>query len=155
MNKKAQGSIMAIFSLLLVVSLFYSVSINLYVYGLEQIGELTYINVFESYNADYDVSNVASQLEENVARQTGLPIVDVGALVFYSGNIILDLLLNFLYAIPSMITAFLNGISMLFGGRIDAVILAQLQLFQSAILTSLYILGTIKLILSIRSGRAI
>jgi hypothetical protein len=155
MNKKAQSGLMGLFGIMLIVSLFYSVSINMFVYGMDTTGELQYVNALQDLNEDYDVASVSNELQENIERQTGLPIVDVGALVFYSGNIIIDLLLNFLYAIPQMITALFNGLSLLFGGRIDAVIMAQLMLFQSAMITALYILGTIKLVLSIRSGRAI
>lgn len=153
-GKKAQG-LVGLFGVFLIVSAFYSVGLNMLTYSLDDVQRISYVDSLNDLNSNYDVSSVSSELQENIERQTGLPIVDVGALVFYSGNIMIDLLLNFLYAIPSMITTLINGVALLFGGRIDAVILAQLLLFQSVVITALYILGTLKLVLSLRSGRVI
>jgi len=55
-----------------------------------------------------DLATIKSEFDLAVTQQTEIPLVDLGALLFYSGNIIIDLLLNFAFAIPQMFTILLN-----------------------------------------------
>lgn len=62
-----------------------------------------------------EFSHQGKPLQEYVEKSHGLysglmgvPLIDVGGLVFYSGNLVIDFLVNFVTAIPSVATALLS-----------------------------------------------
>jgi hypothetical protein len=140
------------FKVTLIIMLFYSFSIT----GLVYVTPATarhYIYSYEDLANDFDFETIAGDVEENLQRQTNIPVVDVGALVFYSGNILLDLLLNFAFAIPQMFGLLLTGLTLFI--NIDSYIIWLLQAFISALMMALYMLGAIQLLAGIRSGRVV
>ena len=73
--------------------------------------------------------------------------------MFYSGNILIDLLLNFFFAIPEMLTMLINGVMMLFGIHVEAM--GIIQIFLSVITVVLYVISVIQLAVGVRSGRLV
>lgn len=100
-----------------------------------------------------DLETTTADLEENLQRQTNIPVIDVGALVFYSGNIFLDFMLNFIFAIPEAIGLIFKGLSMLFS--FDAYIVYIVESFFGAIIILMYFMSILLFITGFRSGRVL
>lgn len=139
-----------VFKIILIVQLFYSFSITIYSHVLPE-ETLNHVTSFSDLAEDIDLNSVSNDIQESVQDQINIPVVELGALVFYSGNIILDLLLNFFFAIPQMFTLLLGGFLMLFT-NIDSFITNTIQIFLSVLVTVLYFLGSLQLLLNLRSG---
>lgn len=136
----------------ILIQLFFSVGMNLYVYALPD-DAVNQAQVFTQSQSNLDLTETSDKVEETMGSFTDMPLYDVGALVFYSGNILLDLLINFLYALPAMFSILINGLENLF--NFDSVITANIYIFASVAITIMYMIGLLNLLTSIRSGRVI
>jgi len=134
---------------ILMVQLFFAFGVSVLAYALDPMISSDQVILQYSTTAS-SMQNVTDKLSATTQNQLKISVVDLGALVFYSGNILVDLLLNFMTALPSIVTLIIGGFFMLFGG--DAFIVAQLKAFIYIILTALYFLGLLSFILEIRSG---
>jgi len=142
--------VMSLFKVMIMCQLFFSVGISMFTYSMPA-DSLNHVTSFSDLSDRIDVDNVSVAVQDNLERQTNIPIIDIGALVFYSGNILLDLLLNFAFAIPEMIGLLISGLSRLFS--FDAIIISFIQLFASVALLVWYFISLIQLLTGIRSGR--
>lgn len=140
------------FKITLIMMLFYSISITMLTYSMPD-DTLNYVTGFSDLAGDIDLEDVSGEVQGSVEQQTDLPIVELGALVFYSGNILIDLLLNFAFAIPEMIALIFTGLMMLL--NIDTTIVASIQLFFSVAIIVIYFISIIQLLTGIRSGRVV
>jgi hypothetical protein len=148
----AEAGIMEGFKVTLVVMLFYSLSINLLVYAIPA-NARHYVTAFSQNTNTYDIESIGEEVQGGLTKQSNIPIIEAGALVFYSGNFLIDLILNFLYAIPQMFGYLIFAITTLF--NLDHFIVAAVQLFASVLITVLYMVGLIQLLTGIRSGRIV
>lgn len=137
---------------ILLVMLFYSFGINLYVAMLPE-DEINYVESFQTIVEDSNVQDIGTQLEDSLDRQRNIPLIELGALVFYSGNIILDLILNFVFAIPQMFSLLLNTFLLLF--NVDTIVMNQLQLFATSAYLVIFVVGLLNFVAKIRSGQVI
>lgn len=142
-------NVMKLFTVIIIVQLFYSFSITVLTHSLPD-GSLNYVGAFSEPADEISLTETATSIEDSISRQTSLPIVEFGALVFFSGNIVVDLLLNFAFAIPQMIGILINGIMLLF--NVDSFLFATVQVFSSVVIMALYFFGLIQLVLGVRSG---
>lgn len=152
-DKKGANALMTFFQAIVLVQLFYSFSITTLSYALgvegESFPELSLVNLDEGTT---DLASISDDIQSSLEVQTDIPVVELGSLVFYSGNIIIDLLLNFIFAIPQMITtAFLI---VAYFANVDAYIWAQVQLVLFVLVTVSYLISIISLLTSMRSGGA-
>ena len=147
-----EAGIMDGFKVTLVIMLFYSFSISVIAYSIPA-GAKNYVTAFSENTQDFTLETIGEEVQGGLTQQTNIPIIEAGALVFYSGNFLIDLILNFLYAIPQMLGYFVYAITMLF--NIDYYIVGAVQLFASVLITVMYMVGIIQLLTSIRSGRVI
>lgn len=141
------------FKTILMVHLFFSFAITTIVYVLP---DPTYIQIASPYTnlaTKTESNDVASKIQGSFDEQFNLPIVNAAALVFYSGNIVLDLFLNFIFAIPEMISLLINGL--LYFINIDAVLKQKVLLFATAFVAIMYILSLIAWVLNIRSSNQV
>jgi len=134
---------------IIVLQIFYSIGITLLSHGLIGLDPS-----FGSYLTDYQtyatsLENMTSQIEDSLNRQLNIPIVDLGSLVFYSGNIIVDLMLNFFFAVPSLITLLTNTIVNIF--PIDVFIASYIKLGLFSFLSITYFISLLAFITNIRS----
>jgi len=136
---------------LLWVMLFYSFVITMLAYSIPEDAK-KYITGFSDLNSDIDFETIGSEVEESLQRQTNIPVIEMGALVFYSGNIFLDLILNFLFAFPEILGLLVNGIMLLFS--VDTYLFAVVESFSIAAVTIFYMIGLIQMILGLRSGQS-
>lgn len=142
-------SAMEYFKAILLTQLFYSLAITLLVYSLSPVGFDPAIQGFSNSSSNVDATEITSQVQDTLTRQTKVSVVDVGALVLFSGNILLDLLLNFTFALPQMITLLIDGVVRLIG--IDAEITNTVQIFATALIMIMYFIGLLTLLTNIRS----
>lgn len=133
------------FETLIIMQLFYAFAVTVIVYSMPA-DTVNYISVFQT---NVDLEGTSVKIQENLQKQMDIPVVDLGALVFYSGNIFVDLLLNFMTAIPQMFSLLLTGLFTFL--NIDAYIATQLKLFTTTLLTITYVLMLLKFIMQIRS----
>lgn len=148
-------SMMEVFKAMLIVQLFYSFAITMMataIYGLP-VDVTEQVQPFRDLEQRIDMESVSNDIQDSITRQLDIPVVELGALVFYSGNIILDLFLNFIFAVPEMITLFIYGFTYIFS--VDNIIVAQVQVFLSILMMILYFIGLIQLLLNIRSRSAV
>ena len=137
--------------LVLLIQMFFAVAVTIFAHALPADAK-TFINEYSSIASTSNLESTISKVKTSLESQTNIPIIEMGALVYYSGNMVVDLLLNFLLAIPEMITLLINGVCTLI--NIDAYYIVQMQLFIGGVLTVGYMLGMIQFVTSIRSGLA-
>lgn len=136
------------------VQLFYAIAITIIV-GTIPAGALDYVTAFSDAGTEIDVEGVATEVQGSLESQTDIPVIELGALVFYSGNILIDLLVNFVTAIPQMIMLIINGLALLFGNGINNLIIGSIELFASVAINIMYFIGLMQLLTGIRSGRLV
>ena len=139
--------------LILTIQLFYSLGITLLshaVVGLDA-NYGNYMNDFQGISSD--IQNVSGQISDSLESQMNIPLVDMAALVFYSGNVIVDLIMNFLFAIPSMVTLVVNVIFSFF--TIDVFIASYLKLFVYSLISVIYFVNLLAFLTNVRSRGAI
>lgn len=144
----------SLFKSVIMVQLFYALGITLLTYSLSSAGiPLNYIGSFSDLADSIDLKGVSEDVQNSLESQTSIPVIELGALVFYSGNILLDLILNFAFAIPEMIGLIINGIGLLF--NIDSYMFAIVEIFAGVVVMVMYFVGLMGLLQDIRSGRVI
>jgi len=133
---------------ILLTQLFYSLAITLLIYSLPA-DQLPQITSFSDLSNNININNVTTDIQDTLVKETHFSVVDLGALALFSGNILLDLFTNFVFALPQMITLLINGIIRLIG--IDANITVIVQTFATALIVIMYIIGLLTLLTNIRS----
>jgi hypothetical protein len=141
-----------IFMVILIIQLFYAVSINIIAYSLPSVTN-EYIDQANSISGQVDIQDVTNRMENSFGNQLNIPVIELGALVFYSGNFLVDLLLNFLTALPQLISLVLYIIFNIVGA--DAQIIYFIQLFLTGIVTIYYFMSLITLLTNIRGRGSI
>lgn len=138
------------FKVIITIMLFYSVCITLLTYAMPD-ESLHYVTSFSDVAQDIDLNATSQKVQESLTQQTSIPVVELGAMVFYSGNIIIDLMLNFVFAIPQMLTLLIYGIFTLI--NVESTIYLVIQVFASVAILVWYIISLIQLLTAVRSGR--
>jgi hypothetical protein len=146
------ANVMEYFKVVIIIMLFYSFSITILTYSLPN-DALVYVTGFSDLSSSFDLETIGGDVQSSLESQTDIPVIELGALVFYSSNIILDLLLNFAFAIPQMFGLLINGLSLML--NIDSYLFVVVQLFASVTMVVLYFIGLIQLMTGIRSGRIV
>jgi len=149
----ANVNIMNLFITVLIVQLFFSVSINLYTYSLAETTALNYISSFSDVARHVNITSVSQEVSGSLEKQSNVPIVELGALIFYSGNILMDLILNFAFAIPEMIGLVIYGIANLIALPVQMIYI--IESFAAGTILILYFVSIIQLVTGLRSGRIV
>jgi hypothetical protein len=131
------------------VQLFYGFGITLLAYSLPT-ETVNLINTYEGPRDNLDVEDISETIESNLQSQLNIPIVDIGSLVFFSGNILIDMVINFFTAIPSMLTIAISSFFMFF--PVDAFIATQIKLLFWVFAAIIYFIAFLSFIMSLRSG---
>jgi len=135
----------------MLIQLFYAFAMTLLTHSLPA-EQLQYVSSFSAPAESIDLNTVAGQIESSVQQQMNIPLLDLGALVFYSGNIIVDLFINFFTAVPQMATLLVSAFLMFF--NVEAGLAAQLKLFVWVVIAVIYFLNLLIFIMNIRSSGA-
>lgn len=143
-----------LFKIIIVIQLFFAVGVEILTWSFnEESLPLTYIEELSDIKDVYNIDTVSDQIESSVSLQQNIPIVDVGALVFHSGNILLNLIANFMFALPTMIGLIIATLTRILS--LNPIMVAYVQAFFVGLVSVAYIIGVIQLLTGIRSGRAI
>jgi len=135
---------------ILTIQLFWAFGITLLVATIPA-ADLTPVSLFVNSSGADTLESIGPELEANLENQVNLPIIDAATLVFYSGNLIVDLALNFITAVPQMFTLIVEGFFMLVP-NITPDVQTYLKLFVFTIISVMYFLGLISFLSKSRSG---
>lgn len=147
-----EENIMTVFKAVIILQLFFSFAVT----GFTQFmpaDSLPYVTSFSDVSGRINITSTGEQISEGLSKQTNIPILDLGALVFYSGNILLDLLLNFAFAIPEMLGLLIFGMSRLL--YIPSEMILHVEIFAGVVVIALYFISIIQLLTGLRSGRVV
>jgi hypothetical protein len=136
------------FKFIIVLQLFFAFSVTLVTYAMPD-DTLEYVTIIQPSH-EIDLETVAKDIQSSSERQMNIPVVDLGALVFHSGNIIVDLILNTVFAIPEMVTILINGFLFFFG--VEAFVATYVKLLLWAVISAIYLIAILAFIMNIRSG---
>lgn len=140
------------FSVIVMAQVFFSMGATILTYTYVPLGIST--DFTDPYSqSTTDLGEFSQELESATQSKLNIPLLDLGAMLFYTGNIIIDFFLNFLFAIPSLLTLIFNGFFMFFAS--DAFITSQLKLFFFVFASFIYFVNVIAMLVEIRSGRQI
>lgn len=135
---------------IIIMTIFYSFAITGITHYLPS--NVTGTGIFTSYTDSYSVAGLNAEMNNGLSQQLNIPVFDLGSLVYYSGNFFIDLLLNFIFAIPEMLTIFFGGLFFLFG--VDPFIANQILIAIKVSLSTSYLIMLITMLLNIRSRTA-
>lgn len=141
-----------IFTTIILVQLFFAMAMTGYTYYVPS-DALIPLQQHISFAEKTSFEDIKSSAEKNLEAQTNIPIVELGALVFYSGNILLDFILNFAFALPEMVTLFISTIFLLVS--VPAQVATLIKIFAGVTISVLYFISIVQLLVGIRSGRLI
>ena len=145
-------SMMNYFKTMVLVMIFFSFGINILVYSMPT-ETLNYFDPYNDFTNNYPVQNISNSVEGSLQKSKNLPVIELGALVFYSGNFFLDLLLNFAFAVPIMFGLLVSGLQALFG--FDPMFVSYIEGFVTVTVSVLYLISLFEFITNIRSQRGI
>lgn len=134
----------------MLLSIFYSLGVTLLAYSMAPMmptNQTALITEYQKYAKD--LNQIQAQINSNLGSQFNIPVVDMGALVFYSGNLVADLMLNFFFAVPSIVTLILNVFFLIF--PLDPTVQMMLQAFVFTVVSIVYFMAIISFILSVRA----
>lgn len=138
--------------IILMTMLFYSFGITMLAHFIPA-DNLAYVDVFSSSGAQLDFEEVGEQLDDSIQDQINVPLIDLAALVFYSGNILIDFFLNFIFAFPQMVQILL---SVMFNFMdVDIFIQTTVKQAVGIIVFVPFVLLLLSFILNMRSGRGV
>lgn len=143
-------NIVDFFKVMIMVQLFFSFGITAYTYALPN-DTLTRVSSFSDLSSRVNMTGMRQELTDNLNEQTSLSISDTVGLVFHSGNLLLDLIFNFVFAIPEMVGVIIFGIAQIINIPGDFIIM--IQIFIAVVIMALYAVSLLQLIIGIRSGR--
>lgn len=122
------------FLTIIIVSAFYSLFITTAVYNLEDSPvNIGIIIAFEESGVNIDYGETSQEFQSAINTQKGFGTADLAALALFSGNIVLDLSANFLFAFPNMISLLITGVFLLV--PIDGFLQNELILWTKAIIS--------------------
>jgi len=135
---------------------FYSFMINGYIYLLPNsiTSQNSVSDIFTSFSGNLETYNqMSSELSETVTQERDAPYIDLGAIIFHSGNIIIDFVVNFVTAVPQLIGFGVNFIFLIF--PIDSYIKTVLTMLIEVISTFVWLSMVLGSIVEIRTGRSV
>jgi hypothetical protein len=139
-----------LFATFILVQFFYAAIVTFIIPTVPGVVE-NQIMTITSNGSIMSVAALSTQLQSGVTGQTGIPLLDFGALIFYTSNIILSLMLNFFTAIPQMLTILLTFGLMLI--PIDPTLTGNIKVYFMAIVSIIYFIAIFTFIMGARSGR--
>lgn len=140
------------FKLIIMIQLFWALGITLLVYSIPTT-ELNYISIYTSTVNTNQLETIGSDIQGNLENQINLPLVELGAIIFYSGNLIIDLMINFFTAVPQIFSLLLTILFVFM--PIDVNLQSLIITFFYSIVTVLYFLNLLSFLSNFRSGGGI
>ncbi|MEE9364822.1 MAG: hypothetical protein V3U92_19650 [Cellulophaga sp.] len=107
-------------------------------------------DLFDVEKSTSTSNQIQTDIKDIVEKERKAPFVNTVTLIFYSGNLVVDLLLNFITALPSMVILLVSAFMFLF--NVDSYLALQIKMTIGAILTVTYLAGLINVLVSFRSA---
>lgn len=142
------NSMMAFLGIILTIQLFYGFGMTVFAYTMP-VEDLAVFGHFQGPATSMGMEDISDRIEGSVQNQVNIPLVDLGSLVFYSGNILVDLLINFLFALPSLLTTILTALFIVI--PIDAYLASTIKLLFYVVASIGYLLALLAFIINIRA----
>jgi hypothetical protein len=142
------AGILDFIKIMLTVQLFWAFAVTGIVATLPA-DQVNLVSVYTTQSGTVNIGTITNQLNTGITNQFNIPLLDLGALIFYSGNIIINLVLNFFTAIPQMFTLFISGI--FFFIPLDVTLQNSIKLFIAGLIFIYYMLGVLGFITNMRS----
>lgn len=134
---------------IVLLSAFYSFAITSIFHSIPA-GDIPRIGEdFNNSTALKDYGTTTQKFQTSLQTQKQFGFTDLGALAFFSGNILLDLSVNFFFAIPSMFSLFFTGLFYLF--HIDVFLQTEILTWVKAILSIISTIFLLQFILGART----
>lgn len=150
------------FKVVLTVQLFYAVGISMMLCALTGVScsvtgfppgaSEAALNLFQNL-PNTNIKDIQSKTEGTLDNQTGFPQANIGSLVFFSGFVLVDLLANFVMAVPSMFSVLLQVIFMFL--PVDPFLQSLVVVFGTVIVSLIYLIGLLSLFTSVSTGRTV
>jgi len=140
---------MNVFVAMILISILYTGVINVLVATMPP-GMIDYVTGFQDLSQSLGSADISEDVISGLDSQTSLPSVEGGALIFYSGNLLLDLMMNFAFAIPSMVVLVFQALGLITG--MNPVIINIIQAFAASAIIAYYAINLIQLITGLRSN---
>jgi hypothetical protein len=135
------------------LQIFYSFGMTLLAYTLVPFNTPTMALTLQPFQQQsVNQTSIANQIQASTNSQINIPLVDLGSLVFYSGNIFLDLMINFFAALPGMFNLLIDGFCLLF--QVPAFFAVTIKLTIYVVLTVTYFIALMSFLLTVRSRGA-
>lgn len=142
------GTGLQVFTSLLMVQMFYALAVTLIVAVVPGIAA-NQIVAFTNNSSVIQFTTLASAMQGGVSNQFNIPLLDFGALIFYSTSILLNLMVNFFTAIPQMLSILVQAIFIFIPIDMNLQIIIKGTFI--TIMTILYYLYILSFIMSTRT----
>ncbi len=127
----------------------YSIMITLLIHALPA-EDRDFVLELQASPAFIELGDMSNEFQTGIQQQKSFGVVEFGALALFSGNILIDLILNFFTALPSMATIIMNGVLMFM--NLSDPIRNAVMFFTYAIVGIIYLISIILLLINIRSA---
>lgn len=138
-----------LFVTLLIVQLFWSLSVSLIVPSMPN-ASANQVVMFTNSNNVIELGTLQSSVQTGITDQAKVPLLEVGALVFYSSATVLNLMVNFFTAIPQMVTLLMSVVFVFM--PIDTTLQITLKAWVFGIVTVLYFVALFTFITGTRTN---
>jgi len=138
------------FMTIIIVSAFYSLFITTSLYSLESAPvNIGIIISFQDNGANIDYGETSLEFQNALNTQKSFGGADLAALALFSGNIMLDLAANFLFAFPNMISLLVTGVFMLV--PVNGFLQNEIVLWIKAIISIVSAIFLLQFLLGVRT----
>jgi len=138
------------FMTIIIVSAFYSLFITTAIYSLDTSPvNIGIIISFQGDEVNLDYGETSQEFQSAINTQKSFGGADLAALALFSGNIVLDLTANFIFAFPNMISLLITGVFMLV--PINGFLQNELGLWIKAIISIISAIFLLQFLLGART----
>ena len=138
-----------LFTTLLLVQLFWSLGVSLIVPNMPN-ATANQVVMFTNSNNVIELGTLQSSISQGITDQQNIPLLEVGALVFYSSATILNIMINFFTAIPQMVTLLMTVLFIFI--PLGTSLQITLQTWVFAIVTVLYFVALFTFLMGTRTN---
>jgi len=141
------------FGTVILVSMFWSFLITTTIHFIPD-SEKNIVVAFDPDQGNYsnittDSDEIAREFQSSLQSQKNVGIVDLAALALYSGNIFVDLAVNFFFAVPEMFYLLFYAIFQIF--HVNSFLQLELTMWVSGLFAIFATITLIRFLLGIRS----
>jgi len=141
------------FKYVIIIQIFFGIGSSMISYAIPDPDYISIVTPSDFESAGSISDNFTRDVDMIRNPPIDLPLIDTAFILFYSGNLVIDAFLNSIFAIPSMATILVTGLTIFI--PIDAQLASYLSLFVYTIIAVLYIIGIIGVIMNLRSSGGI